>query len=120
MTMTLSAALVAVQPEHRLSSNPSLDEIKSATSLHVLAFSSHGDLLVIESEGDFSLEVWEAVYEKARIVCRGQEGTDEDSEEADVSMNEDVVETDFKLEDLLKNAVQEKILKERKWRESLG
>lgn len=69
----------------------------------------------MESEGDFSMEAWEEVYEKAMLICHGHEGDESDGE--DVSMDSD---NNVKLEDILRDAVQEKFAREHKWKESLG
>lgn len=42
---------------------------EKATSLHSLAFSRHGELLLTESEGDFSITEWEAVAGEAEKWC---------------------------------------------------
>ena len=117
MFMTFSATLVTVQPNHGLICHPTPKDIKSASSVHVLAFSSQGDLLVVESEGHFSIATWEEVYEKASQVCRSQE--DEDQGSGDVSMKSDKHEKP-KLEAGLREVVRAMTSKERKWKESLS
>jgi len=49
--------------------NPTIYQIQAASSAHVLGFTSQGSLLVAESEGDFSLEDWDEVYEAAKLSC---------------------------------------------------
>lgn len=115
MSMTLTAALIAAKPNNELICNPALDDLKTASSIHVLAFSSHGDLLVVQSEGDFSIETWEEIYEKASQICQKQEDQDDSSE--DVEMNSD---DNVTLKDVLRDVVQENVTKERKWKESLS
>lgn len=111
--MTLTATLVAVDGQ-RLKSDPSAEELKVASSIHVFGFSSHGDLLVVESEGKFDIETWVEAYQKARLACRGEE--ENDSEGEDVSMGSD---NDTKLEDVLRDAVRRKVAKEQKWKQDL-
>ncbi len=111
--MTLTATLIAVDTR-RLKSDPTVEELKVASSIHVFAFSSHGDLLVVESEGEFGIEIWEEAYQKARLVCRGEEENDSESE--DVSMDSD---NDTKLEDVLRDAVRQKVAREHKWKQDL-
>lgn len=86
-----------------------------ALSVHVLAFSSLGDLLVAESWGDFSIETWESVYEKALVICHGSE--EDESDQEDVSMDS---KDDVQLNELLREAVQAKVAKEQSWKQSLG
>lgn len=111
--MTLTATLVAVDAR-RLKSDPTAEELKVASSIHVFAFSSHGDLLVVESEGEFGIETWEKAYQKARLACRGED--EDDSESEDVSMDSD---NDTKLEDVLRDAVRQKVAREQKWKQDL-
>ena len=113
LSMTLTAALVAVDAR-RLTLDPTAEELKVASSIHVFAFSSHGDLLVVESEGEFGIETWEEAYQKARLACRGEE--DNDSESEDVSMDSD---NDTKLENVLRDAVRRKVAREQKWKQDL-
>lgn len=49
--------------------DPSPREIETAQSVHVLAFTSHDELLLAESEGDFSVKDWDTVYETAKRIC---------------------------------------------------
>ncbi|KAJ4290685.1 exosome non-catalytic core subunit rrp46 [Collariella sp. IMI 366227] len=49
--------------------DPSPKEIETAQSVHVLAFTSHDELLLAESEGDFTVKEWDDVYETARKIC---------------------------------------------------
>ena len=113
LSMTLTAALVAVDAR-RLKLDPTAEELNVASSIHVFAFSSHGDLLVVESEGEFDIEIWEEAYQKARLACRGEEENDNESE--DVSMDSD---NDTKLEDVLRNAIRQKVAREQKWKQDL-
>ena len=111
--MTLTAALIAVDGQ-KLISDPTAEQLKVAASIHVFAFSSHGDLLVVESEGEFGIETWEEAYQKARLACRGEAENDSDSE--DVSMDSD---SDTKLEDVLRDAIRQKVAREHKWKQGL-
>lgn len=72
--MTLTATLVAVSSNGTMVNDPSVQQIKLASSIHVLAFSSHGDLLAVESEGDFTIDIWEEVNQRAKLVCHGGGG----------------------------------------------
>ena len=113
LSMTLTATLIAVDGK-RLISDPTAEQLKVAASIHVFAFSSHGDLLVVESEGEFGIETWEEAYQKAMLACRGEEENDGDSE--DVSMDSD---SDTKLEDVLRDAIRQKVAREHKWKQDL-
>ena len=96
--------------------DPSPKQLKKASSLHVLAFSSLGELLVVESEGDFSIGIWEQVHAKAEQVCCGEE------EEEDAAGDEDVEKASkdgSNKEDMLRSIVQEQVTKEQRWKQSL-
>ncbi|KAK3328833.1 hypothetical protein B0H66DRAFT_2439 [Apodospora peruviana] len=72
MRATATASVVAVVPEtksKKLVVDPSPRELEAAQSVHVLAFTSQGELLLAESEGDFTVEEWDEVYETAEDVC---------------------------------------------------
>lgn len=70
MTLTsVFLALVAEGVSSRVMRNPTLLQSHSASSIHVLAFSSHGDLLVAESEGTFTMDEWQAVYDAGKEIC---------------------------------------------------
>lgn len=37
--------------------------------MHVFAFTSHEELLLAESEGDFTMNEWDDVYATVRSIC---------------------------------------------------
>ena len=115
LSITLTATLVAVNSNNKLVADPSIQQLKLASSIHVLAFSSHGDLLVVESEGNCTIDIWEEVHRKAKLICHGEDENESASE--DVSMDSDDVS---KLEDGLRDAVERKIAKEQRWKESMA
>ena len=71
MVTVLTCAYLVVSSSGDMLSEPSLEEARDATSTHVLAFSSQGELLVAESEGEFSLSTWEKVLEAGARRCGG-------------------------------------------------
>lgn len=115
--MTLTATLVAVDSNGALVVKPSAEQIKQASSIHVLAFSSYGDLLVVESEGDFTLDTLDEVHQKARSVCYGEEQDESESESEDFSMELDDVPP---LANVLKEAVERKVAEEQRWKRNTG
>lgn len=68
--MTFSTALLAVTKSGDIINNPSPVDTNAAPSLHVLAFSSKGHLLLNESQGRFDFDTWESVRERAYSICR--------------------------------------------------
>lgn len=103
--MIATSTLIAVDAFGKLIIDPSVKEVHLASSIHVVAYSSQGDLLVIESEGSFSTEILEQAVEIAGQVCRGPNS--EGSKTVDVHMEERVMS----LEDSMRMLVQTKITK---------
>ncbi|RKF60683.1 Exosome complex component RRP46 [Erysiphe neolycopersici] len=52
-----------------LQRNPTITQVKTADSIHVLAFTSHGDLVLAESEGIFSMSDWNQIFELGKELC---------------------------------------------------
>lgn len=63
------AAIVFQDGVKRVAVDPSPKELAAARSVHVLAFTSHDELLLAESEGDFSVKEWDDVYDAAAKIC---------------------------------------------------
>ena len=113
LRMVLTSKLVAVSAKGELLVDPQPHAVRGATSLHVFGFSSHGDLMVSESEGVFSLDVWDQAYDQAEQSCRGSSMNDID-QAGDVNME---FSQSYNLEDSIKNALQEKLAKEQRWKD---
>lgn len=72
MRATATASVVAVVLEgktKKMVADPTPRELEAAQSVHVLAFTSQDELLLAESEGDFTVKEWDAIYETARKIC---------------------------------------------------
>ncbi|KAH9826009.1 Mis12 component-domain-containing protein [Teratosphaeria destructans] len=65
----VSAVLVAVDLSGRISLDPGKADVGSSKSVHAFAFNQHGDMLLNESVGGFSMEEWNAVAEAAEKAC---------------------------------------------------
>lgn len=79
--MTLTSTFLALTSDGSSRSvivSPTLLESQAASSVHVMAFTSNGDLLVAESEGDFTLKDWEAVHDAAKAICCDDSNSSED------------------------------------------
>ena len=112
LSMTFSSTLVAVTQNDDLLLNASPRELQQSSSIHVLAFSSKGDLLLVESEGDFGLSTWEAVYDKAVEHCRHR-GTAVDSPD-------DMVDAeDGDMEAFIRQTMVQKIASNLSWKADL-
>ncbi|MCJ1470663.1 exosome non-catalytic core subunit rrp46 [Pseudocyphellaria aurata] len=115
LSQTFTSTLVVVDPHGRLVPDPSAQQVHSASSVHVFAFSSRGDLLLVESEGSFDLAVWEQVVEQARQICLGGEAADRDRDIASMD-----APGPLSLQNVMRNTMQERMVKEQRWKNSLG
>ncbi len=113
LAMTLTATFLAVDQNEQIISEPCPQVVRTATSIHVFAFSSEGELLVNESGGDFGIDVWEKLYEKAKMFCLGTESADSESEDTSMDSNNDA-----NLKELMNDVVRRKVAAENKWKDS--
>lgn len=71
-TVTSTVAAVSFDSgDSQIIMDPSPRQADKSRSVHVLAFTSHDELLLAESEGDFTMDEWDEVYETARKICCG-------------------------------------------------
>lgn len=104
--MTYTATTLAVSPLNKIINEPSLNDCAKAQSLHVLAFSSKGHLLLNESQGAFDFDTWERVYEQATSICRE---TKVSSADGDMAMDAST------LEGFLRDTVEDKLSADYAW-----
>ena len=114
LTATLSSVFVAVSPDGTFIDEPAPKQIETATSIHAVAFSSQGSLVLAECEGKFNIDQWEKVVNHAKTICLGAESAEEANE--DVDMNEGQEDS---LHDFVKALMDEKISNDQSWKESL-
>ena len=112
--MTYTAAIVAVSRSGSIIQDPSTADIKTAASLHVLAISSKGQLLLNESEGEFDLEIWEAVVDRAQAICQGSHDVTTDGE--DTSMVEGGETQRPNLEASMREVIADRIEHDHAWK----
>lgn len=91
--------------------NPSVHDIQSASSIHVLAFTAQGALLVAESEGSFSMDDWNDVYEQGKKLCCGEPAAGPDE------MQDVGEEKDGGMKAFVKAALEEKVESDLHWRD---
>lgn len=75
----------------------------------MLAFSSHGDLLVAESEGTFTMDDWEAVYKAAKVMCC-------DDSEGQVMQDQELDHNIGGMDMFVKSALQAKVTADLHWK----
>jgi exosome complex component RRP46 len=66
---TIVAGLFATSAADEVSDNPGEREVGASKSLHTFAYNLHGEMLLNESVGDFGIELWEQVADRAQRVC---------------------------------------------------
>ena len=104
MRCTFTSTIVALMSKTSTRDHPTIAELNAAKSLHVLTFSSKDELLLAESEGRFSMDDWDAIEEKAKIICLG--GPDAMIEK----------EGDKSLQQHMRSVIAEKVAVDECWR----
>lgn len=115
MRATATATAVAIVRQDGATKtivDPSPREIEIARSVHVLAFTSQDELLLAESEGDFSVKEWDGVYETAKRICCRSMSTREGVEM--ILDDEDAGGRDMR--HLLRSAVESKVAADLHWK----
>lgn len=110
--MTLTSVLLALTSDgtaKRIIRHPTITQSQSADSLHVLAFTSQGDLLVAESEGSFTIGDWDEIYEAGKVICRHETKQVDDHEMVD--------EKDGGIQMFVKSTLQAKVAADLHWKE---
>ncbi len=72
LTATITSTSLSVTIEdgaQKIILDPSAREIEKSLSFHVFAFTSHDELILAESEGNFSMKEWESLYSTAYRQC---------------------------------------------------
>lgn len=113
--MTLTSVLLALDSKgnsRNIVQNPSLAQFQSATSVHVLGFTSRGELLVAESEGSFTMEDWDEVFETGKALCCGGEDAIDDEAMGGVALDE---KGDMSM--FVKSVLEHKIEKDLHWKD---
>lgn len=103
----MSATLLATTQDWTIKENPDVPTIQSAKSIHVLAFTSKGELLVNLSEGSFTMKEWDSIYETAEKVCCGEERDGDEMKDEEV----DTGRIGF-----VRSVMEEKVSKDLAWK----
>ncbi|KAI0482916.1 hypothetical protein GGR56DRAFT_214215 [Xylariaceae sp. FL0804] len=114
LTATLTSAALAIgsrQGATNILSNPTAREIQQSQSFHVFAFTSHDQLILSESEGNFSMQQWHEVYAAARSQCCPTA----DGDDADTAMD-DGQQTNADLKHFTRSTMEDKIASDLHWK----
>lgn len=68
---------------------------------------------MVESQGEFSIDVWDEVFEMAGTICQGTHTDHQDNEDMNIDFEQQI-----SLEKILRTTILEKTVKEQKWKES--
>lgn len=112
LSKTLTSVLLAVSSDaasNALIRNPTPAQLQGAKSVHVLAFTSHGELILTESEGCFTMKEWESVYDTGKRLC-----CDESSEDDD--MRGQLEENPGSMDMFVKSILKEKVANDLHWK----
>lgn len=116
LAMTLTSVLLAISSygsSRKIIRNPTLQQFQGANSVHVLAFTSHGQLLVAESEGSFSMEDWDEVYDIGKGLCCDNIETADD----DIMQGDGLVENTGGMMLFVKSTLEEKVSADLHWKD---
>ncbi|KAJ5819956.1 Exoribonuclease phosphorolytic domain 2 [Penicillium riverlandense] len=110
LSMTFSATLLGVTKSGIIIPDPSPADAKAMASLHALAFSSKGHLLLNESQGRFEFDTWEAVRQTALGICHNAAV----SADGDVSMGEGAESA--QLHGFVRETVEDQVHRDYAWK----
>ncbi|KAI1764793.1 hypothetical protein GGR53DRAFT_466038 [Hypoxylon sp. FL1150] len=113
LTATLTSTSLAIVSDGQSTKtvlNPSPREIEVSQSFHVFAFTSHDELILVESEGGFTTKEWDDVFAVAQRQCCSSVAAD-----GDTFMDGDsVAGTD--LRQFTRSTLEEKIVSDLHWK----
>lgn len=68
-TSVVAATVTAEDGKTSVVIDPSPRQVQQSSSVHAFAFTSHEELLLAESDGDFTMNEWDDVYATAKSIC---------------------------------------------------
>ncbi|CAF9915931.1 MAG: hypothetical protein GOMPHAMPRED_000900 [Gomphillus americanus] len=71
LSNTFASTVIILMPNGEIISAPSIQQIQTAKSIHVLAYTLPGDLILVESEGSFDIHSWEGCLITGKDQCLG-------------------------------------------------
>ncbi|KAH8675965.1 hypothetical protein BX600DRAFT_432502 [Xylariales sp. PMI_506] len=113
LTATLTSAVFAIASQgeqSRIIIDPTAREAEESRSLHAFAFTSRDELVLAESEGDFTLKEWDDVLATARKQCCPPPTSE------DVDMLQDQAPTGVDLRNFTRSTVEAKIASDLYWK----
>ena len=114
LVMTFTTSVAAVDPQGEISFDVSPRLLRKANSIHVVAVSSDGCILIAESEGEFDLELWEAVVARIFDHDRGDIAGVRNHRDPRMASTEA-----SSLDGFVRRAVTNKVALEQQWQEDV-
>ncbi|OTB06620.1 hypothetical protein M426DRAFT_9398 [Hypoxylon sp. CI-4A] len=115
LTTTLtstSLAIVGDDQSKRVVLNPSPREIETSQSFHVFSFTSHDELILVESEGNFTMKEWDDAYAAAQRQCCPAATTGD----GDTLMDDNDGSTNVNLKQFTRSTLEDKIASDLHWK----
>ena len=112
--MTFTTSVAAVDPQGEISFDASPRLLRKANSFHVVAVSSNGRILIAESEGEFDLELWEAVVTRVFNHDHGDIASVRNHKDPRTTSTEA-----SSFDGFVRRAVTRKVALEQRWQEDL-
>lgn len=112
LTSVATATLLAVAngDGDEIIVDPSPVEVSKAKSTHVLGFTVDEKLLLVESEGSFTVDEWDKVLQTGqRLCCRPQESA------LDTAMGGDVLESQS-IQSFIRSVLENKAAHDLQWK----
>ncbi|KAI1096269.1 hypothetical protein F5B19DRAFT_488884 [Rostrohypoxylon terebratum] len=114
LTATLtstSLAIIADGQSKKIVINPSPREIQISESFHVFSFTSTDELILVESEGNFTVKEWNDAFVAAQQQCCSSDVTND----GDTLMDDDNP-TGANLKQFIRSTMEEKIASDLHWK----
>ncbi|KAI0898287.1 hypothetical protein F4806DRAFT_354340 [Annulohypoxylon nitens] len=114
LTATLtstSLAIIADGQSKKLVVNPSPREIQTSDSFHVFSFTSHDELILVESEGSFTVKEWDDVFVAAQQQCCSPDAANDGD-----TLMDDGNRTSANLKQFTRSTMEEKIASDLHWK----
>ena len=110
LSTAMTATLIVVASDGKQTNDPNVKQLSNSNSVHAIAHNRHGELLLNESSGKFSLEEWEEVADQAQKACMAAM--------APISEDDSMINGNAESEPWLRQALEEKVREANAWREA--
>ncbi|KAI1382140.1 hypothetical protein F4677DRAFT_16601 [Hypoxylon crocopeplum] len=106
-----SLAIIVDGQSKKVVLNPSPREIEASQSFHVFSFTSQDELILVESEGSFTMKEWDDAYAAAQRQCCPDAATNDGD-----ALMDDGSPADTNLKQFTRSTLEDKIASELHWK----